>query len=166
MIHSIGRYLEILEAGKFEGAVLHPVLVWSDPSEDFSENTAESTRPQEMDGHEAPTQVGSGLVFDLAGALVGGPGLTLGRSSTCQLQLLDDTVSRRHAEFLLTPAGWQVTDLGSHNGTRVEDATVPARKLVPLPDPARVRVGDVDLLFMLPASFKAFLRQRLMGGVR
>jgi len=41
----------------------------------------------------------------------------IGRSSDCRLLLDDDYVSTRHARIVLTPSGYQVEDLGSTNGT-------------------------------------------------
>jgi DNA-binding SARP family transcriptional activator len=43
--------------------------------------------------------------------------LVVGRHSSCDLVLHDDEASRRHAEIAAVPAGYQVTDLGSTNGT-------------------------------------------------
>lgn len=54
-------------------------------------------------------------------SLPGGPQATLriGRMPECDLQLFDTTVSRYHAEFRRSPAGWLLVDLNSTNGTRV-----------------------------------------------
>jgi FHA domain/Domain of unknown function (DUF1707) len=60
--------------------------------------------------------------------------LTIGRSSSCQLVLSDDTVSRRHAELFLDGGRWILRDLGSSNGTWVN-----GRRVVE----AEVRTGDV-----------------------
>ncbi len=53
---------------------------------------------------------------------------TVGRSSSCLLQLPDDgtdrTVSRRHCMFDIDPPEVQVIDLGSLNGTYVNGARV------------------------------------------
>lgn len=58
-------------------------------------------------------QIGGPLRFQLE------PGrqLTLGRSPQCELIVPDPSVSRRHAELEATPAGVQVRDLASANGT-------------------------------------------------
>lgn len=66
--------------------------------------------------------------------------LTVGRDEGCDVCIDSVRLSRRHAEFSLTPDGVIVRDLGSRNGvmlngTRVDDARV---------DPgARILLGDV-----------------------
>ena len=41
----------------------------------------------------------------------------LGRDSDCELAVLDDRISRRHASIAHDEAGWVLEDLGSKNGT-------------------------------------------------
>lgn len=49
-----------------------------------------------------------------------GPGPWLiGRSTGCRLVVDHDTISRYHAELRRTSAGWEIHDLASTNGTRV-----------------------------------------------
>jgi ABC-type multidrug transport system ATPase subunit/ABC-type multidrug transport system permease subunit len=48
---------------------------------------------------------------------VGGEGLSIGRERDNDLQLGSGKVSRRHARIDVTPGGWQLTDLGSANGS-------------------------------------------------
>jgi sigma-B regulation protein RsbU (phosphoserine phosphatase) len=50
--------------------------------------------------------------------------LLVGRSRECDLVLPDVLLSRRHAEIEQTPGGWVVRDLGSMNGTRVNDVRI------------------------------------------
>ncbi len=57
--------------------------------------------------------------------------VTIGRMSGNDLVLPDHTVSRNHAELLRTPTGWKVTDLGSRNGTRVNDQFVREAMVLP-----------------------------------
>jgi hypothetical protein len=71
----------------------------------------------------------SGLLPDLVGAH-----LVIGRSSSCQLVLGDDTVSRRHAELRFEDGRWLLRDLGSSNGTYVNGRWITE---------AEVRRGDV-----------------------
>jgi hypothetical protein len=60
-----------------------------------------------------------------------GASLLLGRSSTCQLVLSDDTVSRRHAELRVRDGTWFIRDLGSSNGTWVNGRRVVEAEVAP-----------------------------------
>jgi DNA-binding NtrC family response regulator len=59
---------------------------------------------------------------------------TIGRSSGCTIQLLDEKVSRLHSTILRTPEGWVLRDEGSSNGTGLN-----GRLLL---EPATLRPGD------------------------
>ena len=48
-------------------------------------------------------------------------GVLIGRSSDCQLLLEDDYVSTRHARITRSATGYQVEDLGSTNGTFINN---------------------------------------------
>jgi pSer/pThr/pTyr-binding forkhead associated (FHA) protein len=50
--------------------------------------------------------------------------LLVGRSPDCELILVSDAVSRRHAELRLSAGGLHVRDLGSCNGTFINDRPV------------------------------------------
>ncbi len=74
---------------------------------------------------EAGVDAGSIVAPDDDGAFA------IGTSADCALVLRDPAVSRYHVELRRTPAGVQLADLGSRNGTwvagmRIERATVPA----------------------------------------
>lgn len=79
----------------------------------------------------APGETGltPGTEFVLAGAMV------LGRDGRAGIVLPDASVSTRHASLERTRDGWRLTDLGSTNGTFVEDRPVNSRGV-------RVRAGD------------------------
>jgi hypothetical protein len=68
--------------------------------------------------------------------------VVVGRGRDCQVALVSDCVSRRHARFERTSTGWSVVDLGSRNGTYVNEVRV---ERAPVEAGARVRVGDVHL---------------------
>jgi hypothetical protein len=59
---------------------------------------------------------------------------TIGRTRDCDLCLTDLSVSRRHALLVRREDGWVLSDLGSHNGTRLNGWLVR--------EPVRVRAGD------------------------
>ncbi|MCA9992307.1 MAG: protein kinase, partial [Anaerolineales bacterium] len=50
------------------------------------------------------------------------PIITIGRAEDNDVVLSDSTVSRHHASMERTPAGWQIVDLGSTNGTYLDGA--------------------------------------------
>ncbi|HQY62240.1 MAG: diguanylate cyclase [Myxococcales bacterium] len=53
----------------------------------------------------------------------------IGRSSECDLTLDQETISRRHTKISATAAGHEVEDLGSTNGTLVNDEPISRRGL-------------------------------------
>jgi hypothetical protein len=59
----------------------------------------------------------------------------VGRASSCAITIQDTYVSQQHARFFSRDGGWYVEDLGSTNGTYLND-----RRLT---QPAEVHVGDV-----------------------
>lgn len=61
-----------------------------------------------------------GRVFPL-----GTSGILIGRGDGCDFQLKDGAASRRHAELAWTPRGVILRDLGSGNGTKVNDQRIP-----------------------------------------
>jgi hypothetical protein len=48
--------------------------------------------------------------------------VVIGRSQTCDIVLDAPGVSRQHARLERTTTGWQISDLGSSNGTWVKDS--------------------------------------------
>ena len=72
---------------------------------------------------------------------------TLGSAPGAQVRVSDREVSRLHAELEPTGRGTWVRDLGSRNGTYVEDLMVTAALL---PDAARIRLGGVEMVLRYP----------------
>lgn len=70
---------------------------------------------------------------------------TLGRSSECDLLIPDNTISRRHAEFFTADAVFFVRDLGSRNGTFINDQTIQSERIQ---IGQRVRFGRVPFVVM------------------
>jgi FHA domain/Domain of unknown function (DUF1707) len=64
-----------------------------------------------------------------------GTSFTIGRTQDCDLRIADLSVSRRHAQLDRGDDGWLLSDLDSHNGTRVNGWLVR--------EPVPVRPGDV-----------------------
>jgi signal transduction histidine kinase len=70
--------------------------------------------------------------------------VAMGRDTSNPVQLHDHEVSRRHAELRLAPNGYQIVDLGSANGTYVNDHPVD-RKALNSGD--RVQLGQTVMVF-------------------
>jgi len=68
--------------------------------------------------------------------------MLLGRQSGCDVLLSDLSVSRRHARLFFRDGSWVIQDLGSTNGTRVNDVLVGRCELHP---GDQIRLGDERL---------------------
>jgi predicted component of type VI protein secretion system len=58
----------------------------------------------------------------------------IGRDDGCQIRITSQDVSRQHCLIRMTEAGWTVRDLGSQNGTYLND--------VPTSQESRIGAGD------------------------
>ncbi len=106
-----------------------------------------------------------GTIYEL-----GDEPMVLGRDLTCEMQVPDDKVSRRHVRIAREGEAWTLTDLGSRNGTLVNGTRMETRTLVPLDE---VKVGDTTLLFVaedeargeLPAEDTSWVRPTIADTV-
>jgi signal transduction histidine kinase len=80
-----------------------------------------------------------GKQFDLGEAVLG-----IGRDSSNRIRLHDTEVSRRHAEFRQTPQGYRLLDVGSANGTYVNNQPVKDALLQP---GDQIQIGQSVLVF-------------------
>ncbi len=87
------------------------------------------------------------LVLDGRRLLVGPTGVTLGRSSRCDVVLDDPNVSRRHAELRPRGGSWVLTDLGSTNGSSVNGRRIDAPTVVKAGD--EIELGTSVMTFEL-----------------
>ena len=74
----------------------------------------------------------------------------LGRAQDNEIILDDPKVSRHHAVFNLEADGWTITDLGSANGTFVNDQQIEEPYRLQSGD--RIMVGDVELSYTEPVA--------------
>jgi diguanylate cyclase (GGDEF)-like protein len=101
------------------------------------------------------------IVGDQPGKMhqLSGASMIIGRGPECDIRLDSDGVSRRHARILNAGAQYMIEDLGSTNGTWIDDVAV---KPGPLPAGARIRVGtEVVVRFDLMDDAEAALQHRL-----
>lgn len=72
----------------------------------------------------------------------------VGRAESCALRLASDSlVSGTHCEFIATERGVLVRDVGSKNGTRINDVLLTQNQHVFLTRPAKIKVGNSELDF-------------------
>ncbi len=85
-----------------------------------------------------------GKQFDLTS-----PVSTVGRDATNQVRLHDTEISRRHAEFRQVEGGFQLVDIGSANGTFVNNQPI---KSVALQSGDHIRIGQSILVYSAGTS--------------
>jgi diguanylate cyclase (GGDEF)-like protein len=77
--------------------------------------------------------------------------MTIGRDPSAEISLADESISRRHAKLTRSGDAVLLTDLGSANGTYLNDRPVPPAQSVRLNKEDMLRVGNSILKF-LPAG--------------
>ena len=73
-------------------------------------------------------------------------GLILGRSPTSDVRLDDPMVSRRHVRFSIEQDKVFVEDLGSNNGTQVNDKKIEPEQKVEIKEKELVKIADFNLM--------------------
>jgi hypothetical protein len=109
------------------------------PEQGEQGHTMVYTAPREQGRAKRSRQPGARLVdtraivsFDDRRYVLEGPIAVLGRSRECDCVFGDPNISRRHAELRRGPTGdWQVVDLGSTNGVKVNGRRVESSRLSP-----------------------------------
>ena len=77
-------------------------------------------------------------------------GLLIGRHEQCEIVIANPLISRRHSQILFDGSYCTIEDLGSTNGTFVNDRRLTAPHVLRSGD--RVRIGDVLLIFSDPQA--------------
>lgn len=72
--------------------------------------------------------------------------VTIGRAQECDITLPNTKVSRRHVQLYHEANRWQVRDLGSMNGTTLNEQTVEPNATVVLSNGDRLILGDLELV--------------------
>lgn len=87
-----------------------------------------------------------------------GVSVILGRSSQCDWQLPDNTVSRKHAMITRRHGQWLVTDLESRHGTFLNGVRLEPNNAAP--------VNPGDLLRLGPWTFRVRVGESMSSGLR
>ncbi|HLK93677.1 MAG TPA: FHA domain-containing protein [Polyangia bacterium] len=78
--------------------------------------------------------------------------IRIGRRPDLELPLPDRALSAVHARLVREGGGWQIEDLGSTNGTRVDGQRLPPEAPRPLAPGARVALGQITFVFEGPVA--------------
>ena len=89
----------------------------------------------------------SGPTFGKTYAMVGT--LNLGRNTDCDISIASDEISRHHAKLQVVPDGVMVEDLGSANGTFVNNQRIHGATLLKAGD--ELRVDTIRFMLMSPS---------------
>lgn len=132
-----------------------PVLVWSSEQDDKHPRRGEDTT---LWGMRTKPRRGEPLVIPLEKKNPNDTSpISVGRSSDCDIDLSDPTISRRHCRFERDANNqWFIVD-ESRSGTFVEDQRLDANKRTPMPAKAKMRLGSADLAFFQPDEFFKYL---------
>lgn len=90
----------------------------------------------------------------------------VGRAAHCDIVVADRSVSSTHAVVEWTDAGWQLRDLGSRNGTIVDNRRLLAGVRAPLVVGSRLQFGsDAAIWVVSEATAPELMARQVDGGV-
>lgn len=87
--------------------------------------------------------------------------MVLGRDLNADISIGETSISRRHTEFLLNTGTITVKDLGSTNGTYVNDAKVDSNSTRILADGDLIRCGNTILKFLKEGKIENLFQQKI-----
>lgn len=88
----------------------------------------------------------------------------IGRDEGCTVRIDEASVSRRHAELRRGSAAWLIADLGSKNGTRLNDRPLHAE--TPMTDGDICALGAVQLQFFMVHAERDMPVDLIHGALR
>jgi diguanylate cyclase (GGDEF)-like protein len=88
--------------------------------------------------------------------------LLIGRSSECDIQIDDRSVSRNHAKITVDPTGVILTDLNSANKTIVKETKLQPNLPYKLENNDQIKCGNVIFKFYEKGNLQAFANQALL----
>ncbi len=141
-----------------------PVLLWEVPADDDSDQRWQRTQ---LGPDELQPSTSEPLVFELKKV----PGkvnafahdVTVGRSDSNDIVIIDTSVSRFHAYFQKDRKSdrWWVVDAESKFGTEVAGVRIAPNEPALVEDRVKVRFGQVEMTFLMPATFLAYLSAKM-----
>jgi pSer/pThr/pTyr-binding forkhead associated (FHA) protein len=160
----VAEFAQLLLMGKESELVASletPLLVWNAPARD-EDDLLLSTR---AGGRVTRPEPGEAIAYELrkGNSVQNGFafGITVGRTENNDVIVEDNSVSRFHAFFQHDARqGWRLVDAESSNGTWLGPLKLTPNKAESMRDGDRLRFGDVEMQFMLPATFVTWVKGR------
>lgn len=90
------------------------------------------------------------------------PRLSIGRSVESNIQLLDRSVSRNHAEIKVDATGVYITDLNSANKTYVNEVKLQPNVPFKLRDEDQIKMGNFVLKFFEKGNLQSYATQKII----
>jgi pSer/pThr/pTyr-binding forkhead associated (FHA) protein len=84
--------------------------------------------------------------------------VTIGRGADCDIQVDRDSVSRKHAKVLKAGSGWKVCDLGSTNGSYVNDNQITDHGLR---DGDLLKIGNAIFKFLIGGNIESAYHEEI-----
>ncbi len=138
------------------------VLIVTAVSGTLMANTSRSGTMTVVSAEEAQAAALAGRVFPVVKGRNSRPGpVAIGRTADNDLVIPEYSISTRHCILALVDGEYRLTDLGTVNGTLVNEVRLTPRKPCRLRGGDSVRMGRFTLLFHLARGFGEFLRQRM-----
>lgn len=134
---------------RIKDGALTPV---SDTSTDTFSRLREVDKPQEND----PLLSVSFRVIELKIPSHTG-NLSIGSSSSCDVQINDESISRHHATIIAKNGVYSITDSESALGTTLNGDLLKPGEIKEIQTGDRIRMGKVNLVFLFPAEFHRFV---------
>lgn len=137
-------------------------VVWEEDENEPAEKTIVTSKtPSSM---PAPATSGTAYLIVISGnemgrrLSLGSSSIEAGRAMGCDFSIAHESVSRRHARIFWTGTAYRVRDLGSTNGTFVNDEPVRERELQ---EGDRIRIGETVLKLVVSGSLEASYHEQI-----
>jgi hypothetical protein len=149
----------LTDEAAFRRSLTHPVLLWESPPATREAPLLFSTRAGQKSKRPSP---GRAVFFFVEKSVKNAfaDEVTVGRTKNNDIAIEENSVSRFHAYFAPDQNGklWSVVDAKSTAGTFVAGKRLLPKTPVSLSNEMRIRIGEVELRYLEPDGFVAYLR--------
>ena len=114
--------------------------------------------PDGSTGPATPAIVECFTVFRLRPRAPDAPTISVGLSSTCDVQVNDASLSKVHAHFSVVGGNAFIRDADSTSGTTVNGDAVSSAEWFPVAAGDRISLGFVEMVLLPPVEFQGFIR--------